>query len=44
MARAQAPDNHVDPDKLHALDRRTLNAALRQARMLQSQLAMDYQV
>src|SRR5512134_419766 len=34
--------NRIDPDKLNALDRRSLKEAFRIARDLQSRLAMDY--
>jgi CBS domain-containing protein len=39
-----ALSNHVDPDTLNDLDRRILKEAFRQARKLQSRLAMDYQL
>lgn len=42
LRQGQAPDNHVDPDTLAPLDRRILKEALRQARKVQSRLAMDY--
>lgn len=35
-------DNHIDPDRLNDLDRRILKEAFRQARKLQSRLALDY--
>ena len=38
-----APDNHLDPDSLNQLDRRILREAFRQARKLQSRLALDYE-
>jgi CBS domain-containing protein len=38
----QVPDNYVDPDSLNPLDRRILKEALRQARKVQSRLALDY--
>ena len=38
------PDNRVDPDDLNELDRRILKEAFRQARKLQSRLALDYQL
>ena len=38
-----APDNHLDPDTLNQLDRRILREAFRQARKLQSRLALDYE-
>ena len=34
--------NHVDPDRLNDLDRRILKEAFRQARKLQTKLALDY--
>lgn len=34
--------NRVDPDQLNLLERKTLKEALRQARSLQSRLALDY--
>ncbi len=37
------PDNHLDPDSLNQLDRRILREAFRQARKLQSRLALDYE-
>ena len=37
-------DNFVEPDKLNELDRRILKEAFRQARKLQSRLALDYQL
>ena len=37
-------DNFVEPDKLNDLDRRILKEAFRQARKLQSRLALDYQL
>ena len=40
----QTPDNHLDPDTLNPLDRRILKEALRQARKVQSRLAMDYKL
>lgn len=39
-----APDNHLDPDTLNPLDRRILKEALRQARKVQTRLAMDYKL
>jgi len=36
--------NRIDPDRLNPLERRILKEALRQARSLQSRLALDYQV
>ena len=35
-------DNHIDPDTLNDLDRRILKEAFRQARKLQTRLALDY--
>jgi CBS domain-containing protein len=37
-------DNFVEPDNLNELDRRILKEAFRQARKLQSRLALDYQL
>jgi CBS domain-containing protein len=36
--------NKVDPETLNALDSRILREAFRQARKLQTKLALDYQV
>ncbi len=36
--------NHIDPDTLNELDRRILKEAFRQARKLQSKLALEYQL
>jgi CBS domain-containing protein len=36
--------NHIDPDRLNELDRRILKEAFRQARKLQTRLALDYQL
>ena len=36
--------NRIDPDALNEVDRRTLKECLRQARKLQSRLALDYQL
>ncbi len=36
--------NRLDPGTLHALDRRILKEALRQARKLQNRIALDYQL
>ena len=36
--------NRVDPDRLNELDRRILKEAFRQARKLQTRLALDYQL
>jgi CBS domain-containing protein len=38
------PDNRLAPSELNELDRRILKEAFRQARKLQSRLAMDYQL
>jgi CBS domain-containing protein len=40
----QAMDNRINPDRLNDLDRRILKESFRQARKVQSRLAMDYQV
>ncbi len=37
-------DNRIDPDQLNELDRRILKEAFRQARKLQSKIALDYQL
>ena len=37
-------DNYLNPDELNDLDRRILKEAFRQARKLQSRLALDYRV
>ena len=37
-------DNHIDPDSLNELDRRILRESFRQARKLQTRLALDYQL
>jgi len=37
-------DNRVNPDSLNDLDRRILKEAFRQARKLQTRLALDYQL
>ncbi|HAF43384.1 MAG TPA: prohead protease [Gallionellaceae bacterium] len=39
-----ALDNLIDPEKLNELDRRILKEAFRQARKLQSRLALEYQL
>jgi CBS domain-containing protein len=39
-----ALENHIDPDRLNELDRRILKEAFRQARKLQTRLALDYQL
>ena len=45
QARAGQPlGNHIDPDTLNELDRRILKEAFRQARKLQSRIALDYQL
>ncbi len=38
----QALHNHIDPDQLNDLERRILKEAFRQARKLQTRLALDY--
>lgn len=43
-SRGYALDNHIDPDGLNELDRRILKETFRQARKLQSRLALDYQL
>ncbi len=43
-AKGQPLDNRVNPDSLSDLDRRILKEAFRQARKLQSRLALDYQL
>jgi CBS domain-containing protein len=40
----QSLNNHIDPDTLNELDRRILREAFRQARKLQTRLALDYQL
>ena len=40
----EAMDNFIDPDALNDLDRRILKEAFRQARKLQTRLAMDYKL
>lgn len=40
----QALDNHINPDDLNDLDRRILKEALRQARKLQTYIALEYQI
>lgn len=37
-------DNPIDPERLNLLDRRILKEAFRQARKMQSRLAMDYRL
>lgn len=44
QGRGETLDNHVDPDSLNELDRRVLKEAFRQARKLQSRLALDYRL
>jgi CBS domain-containing protein len=44
IARSELPDNHLNPDLLNSLDRRILREALRQAKVLQIRLALDYQL
>jgi len=39
----QPLDNHIDPDHLNYLNRRTLKKTFRQARKRQQRLALDYQ-
>ena len=36
--------NRINPDQLNALDRRILKEAMRQARKLQTRLALDFQL
>lgn len=38
------PDNYIDPSQLNELDRRVLKEAFRQARKLQSSIAVEYQL
>ncbi len=42
LARNDEPDNFVNPDHLHDLDRRLLKEALRTARRLQQRVALDH--
>src|SRR5438067_16989 len=42
IARGEAADNHVNPDQLDDLERRTLRESLRLAKSLQTRLALDY--
>jgi CBS domain-containing protein len=42
--RGLPPDNNVNPDVLNELDRRILKEVFRQARKLQTRLALDYQL
>jgi CBS domain-containing protein len=44
IAKGETPDNYLNPDHLNDLDRRILKEALRQARMLQGRLALDFQL
>jgi CBS domain-containing protein len=37
-------DNRINPYELHELDRQILKESFKQARKLQSRLALDYQV
>jgi CBS domain-containing protein len=43
-AQGREMDNFLDPDQLNDLDRRILKEAFRQARKLQTRLALDYQL
>ncbi|HEY8553511.1 MAG TPA: putative nucleotidyltransferase substrate binding domain-containing protein [Burkholderiales bacterium] len=40
----QAPSNYIDPERLNELDRRVLKEAFRQARKLQSFLALEHRL
>jgi CBS domain-containing protein len=42
--RGLEPDNHVSPDALNELDRRILKEVFRQARKLQTRIALDYRL
>jgi CBS domain-containing protein len=42
--RGFVPDNHINPDALNELERRILKESFRQARKLQTRIAMDYQL
>jgi CBS domain-containing protein len=42
QAEGQPMHNHIDPDELNELERRILKEAFRQARKLQTRLALDY--
>jgi len=42
LARGEAPDNYLNPDKLNDLDRRLLKESLRTAKSLQQRLAIDF--
>ena len=44
IASGETPDNYLNPDHLNDLDRRILKEALRQAKMLQNRLALDFQL
>ena len=44
VARGEAPDNFINPAQLNDLDRRILKESMRQARNLQSRLALDFQL
>jgi CBS domain-containing protein len=41
-APARGAENRIDPEKLNAVDRRILKAALRQAALLQERMRMDF--
>jgi len=43
-AQGKEMDNQIDPERLNELDRRILKEAFRQARKMQSRLAMDYKL
>jgi CBS domain-containing protein len=44
ISRGEPADNHLQPGRLNALDRRLLKETLRTARNLQQRLALDYQL
>jgi len=44
IAQGHEMDNQIDPERLNQLDRRILKEAFRQARKMQSRLAMDFQL
>lgn len=44
IARGEAPDNHLAPDKLNEIDRRLFRECLRAARTFQQRLALDYEL
>lgn len=44
IAQGREMDNQIDPERLNLLDRRILKEAFRQARKMQSRLAMDHQL